>query len=107
MGIMRRTTHLLLLTLALTLASAAWAQRPTDVLGVAQVGHTVADLERSIKFYQAIDFKVIEGPTAWKVDKEVNQLGNTPGAESRTAVMQVQSSVSDVPFKMVLRQYRG
>src|SRR5262249_6912312 len=54
-----------------------------------------------------IDFKVADGPTKWTVDKEVNKLGNTPGAESRTATMRVQSSVSDVPFTLVLRQYRG
>jgi catechol 2,3-dioxygenase-like lactoylglutathione lyase family enzyme len=81
--------------------------RPTDVLGLALVGHQVADLERSIRFFEAVDFKVIEGPTGWAVDKELNKLGNTPGAESRTATMTVQSSVSDVPFTLVLRQYRG
>ncbi len=83
------------------------SDRPSDVLGLALVGHQVSDLERSIKFFGAIDFKVVEGPGAWTVDKELNQLGNTPGAESRTASMRVQSSVSDVPFTLVLRQYRG
>ncbi len=83
------------------------AARPADVLGLAQVGHQVEDLERSIKFFEAIDFKVVEGPSAWKVDQDLNKLGNTPGAESRTATMQVQSSVSDLPFTLVLRQYRG
>src|SRR5690348_16445325 len=72
------------------------AQRPSDIVGLAFVGHQVADLERSIKFFEAIDFKVSDGPTKWAVDKEVNKLGNTPGAESRTATMRVQSSVSDV-----------
>jgi catechol 2,3-dioxygenase-like lactoylglutathione lyase family enzyme len=81
--------------------------RPTDVLGLALVGHHVSDLERSIKFFEALDFKLVEGPTAWAVDKELNKLGNTPGAESRTAVMKVHSSVSDAPFTFVLRQYRG
>ena len=97
----------LVLTLATSSLLAQSADRPTDVLGLASVGHQVADLERSIKFYEAIDFKVAEKPTAWTVDKELNKLGNTPGAESRTAVMQVQSSVSDVPFTLYLRQYRG
>jgi catechol 2,3-dioxygenase-like lactoylglutathione lyase family enzyme len=83
------------------------AARPSDVVGLALVGHQVADLERSIKFFEAIDFKVVEGPGAWTVDKELNKLGNTPGAESRTATMRVQSSVSDIPFTLVLRQYRG
>src|SRR5882724_5304778 len=91
-------------------AQPAWTQpasRPFDVVGLAFVGHQVSDLERSIKFFEAIDFKVVEGPGAWTVDKELNKLGNTPGAESRTATMRVQSSVSDIPFTLVLRQYRG
>ncbi len=98
---------------ALTLAAATpslFAQvsdRPSDMLGLAFVGHQVSDLERSIKFFEAVDFKLAEGPSAWTADKEVNKLGNTPGAESRTATMRVQSSVSDVPFTLVLRQYRG
>jgi catechol 2,3-dioxygenase-like lactoylglutathione lyase family enzyme len=87
--------------------SAQPAARPVDVVGLAQVGHNVADLERSIKFFAAIDFKVAEAPTAWKVDKDLNKLSNTTGAESRTAVMKVQSSVSDIPFTLVLHQYRG
>src|SRR5215471_1348252 len=83
------------------------SDRPFEVLGLAFVGHQVSDLERSIKFFEAIDFKVVEGPGNWIVDKELNKLGNTPGAETRTATMRVQSSVSDVPFTLVLRQYRG
>ena len=97
-------------TLVLTLAPSLFAQpsaRPSDVVGLALVGHQVTDLERSIKFFEAIDFKVVDGPGVWTVDKELNKLGNTPGAESRTATMRVQSSVSDVPFTLVLRQYRG
>src|SRR5579872_126956 len=95
------------LTLATPTLFAQPSDRPSDVLGLALVGHQVSNLERSIKFFEAIDFKVIEGPSAWVVDKELNNLGNTPGAESRTAIMKVQSSVSDVPFTLVLRQYRG
>ena len=83
------------------------SSRPSDVVGLTLVGHHVADLERSIKYFEAIDFKVVEAPGKWTVDKELNKLGNTPGAESRTATMRVQSSVSDVPFTLVLRQYRG
>jgi len=97
----------LVLTTATRSLSAQPSGRPSDVLGLAFVGHQVSDLERSIKFFEAIDFKVVEGPGNWTVDKQLNKLGNTPGAESRTATMRVQSSVSDVPFTLVLRQYRG
>jgi len=100
-------TFTLVLTLAMPSLFAQPSDRPSDVLGLALVGHQVSDLERSIKFFEAIDFKVVEGPGGWTVDKELNKLGNTPGAESRTATMRVQSSVSDVPFTLVLRQYRG
>ena len=110
-----RERGVFIFALVLTLATPLFTQpsfaqasgRPSDVLGLALVGHQVFDLERSIKFFEAIDFKVVEGPGKWAVDKELNKLGNTPGAESRTATMRVQSSVSDVPFTLVLRQYRG
>jgi catechol 2,3-dioxygenase-like lactoylglutathione lyase family enzyme len=107
----RKTSFALVLALVLTVATPSLfgqaPERPSDVLGMALVGHQVADLERSIKFFEAIDFKIADGPGAWTVDKELNKLGNTPGAESRTATMRVQSSVSDVPFTLVLHQYRG
>jgi catechol 2,3-dioxygenase-like lactoylglutathione lyase family enzyme len=106
-----RALGVFIFTLVLTRATpslvAQPSDRPSDVLGLAFVGHQVSDLERSIKFFEAIDFKLVEGPGGWTVDKELNKLGNTPGAESRTATMRVQSSVSDVPFTFVLRQYRG
>lgn len=95
------------LVLAAPCLFAQQAARPSDVLGLAFVGHHVSDLERSIRFFEALDFKLAEAPGPWKVDEELNRLGNTPGAESRTAVMRVQSSVSDLPFTLVLRQYRG
>jgi len=106
-----KTFVVFIFVFALALATASLfaqkSERPSDVLGLGFVGHNVSDLERSIKFFEAIDFKVVEGPSGWTVDKELNKLGNTPGAESRTATMKVQSSVSDVPFTLVLRQYRG
>src|SRR5262245_44067484 len=97
----------LLLALPMPSLSRQQTSRPSDVLGLALVGHHVSDLERSIKFFEAIDFKVVDGPSAWTVDDELNKLGNTPKAETRTATLKVQSSVSDVPFTLVLRQYRG
>ena len=61
-----------------------WVAEFSLTVLLALVGHQVADLERSIKFFEAIDFKVVDGPGKWTVDKELNKLGNTPGAESRT-----------------------
>jgi catechol 2,3-dioxygenase-like lactoylglutathione lyase family enzyme len=88
------------------LVSAQTAEPPTDVLGLAFVGHHVSDLERSIEFYEAIDFELTNEP-AWTVNEDLNRLGGTRGAESRTAIMTVQSSVSDLPFTLFLREYRG
>jgi catechol 2,3-dioxygenase-like lactoylglutathione lyase family enzyme len=103
----RTFVFVLILTLATSSVFAQRSDRLPDVLGLAFVGHQVSDLERSIQFFEAIDFKLVEGPGSWTVDADVNKLGNTPGAESRTATMKVQSSVSDVAFTLVLRQYRG
>jgi catechol 2,3-dioxygenase-like lactoylglutathione lyase family enzyme len=96
-----------ILTLVAPSLFAQSTSRPSDVVGMALVGHQVADLERSIRFYEALDFKVVDGPAKWKVDKDLNKLGNTPGAESRTATLTIASSVSDVPFTLILREYRG
>src|SRR5690242_7768676 len=58
-------------TLVLTLAApplfAQASDRPSDVLGLAFVGHQVSDVERSIKFFEALDFQVIQGPGGWTV----------------------------------------
>jgi catechol 2,3-dioxygenase-like lactoylglutathione lyase family enzyme len=98
---------LLMLAAAAPALFAQTSARPSDVLGLAFVGHQVSDLERSIKFFEALDFKVAEAPASWAVDQDLNRLGNTPGAETRTATMRIPSSVSDVPFNLILRQYRG
>jgi hypothetical protein len=77
------------------------------VLGMAFDGHQVSNLDQSIKFYELLDFRVQGKPGDWKVDKIANELGGTPGAQSRTVVMLTQSSVSDKPFPLILREYRG
>ncbi|GEM_PF-827099 len=80
----------------------------SDVLGMAFDGHSVSNLEKSIKFYQILDFKVVQKPTGWKVDKTLNKLEGLPaGTQSRTAVLATQSSVSSTPFDLILHQYRG
>jgi catechol 2,3-dioxygenase-like lactoylglutathione lyase family enzyme len=95
----------------ITRSSADGAKRAAEettaqVLGMAFDGHQVSDLDKSIKFYEALDFHV-GSKTDWKVDKIANELGGTPGAESRTAIMITQSSVSDKPFPLILREYRN
>jgi len=103
------------LTLAIATAGLARSARTPNsadgsasskVLGMAFDGHQVANLDNSIKYYEVLDFHVTS-KTDWHVDKTLNKLGNTPGAESRTAVMTGQSSVSDKPFNLILTEYRG
>jgi catechol 2,3-dioxygenase-like lactoylglutathione lyase family enzyme len=77
-----------------------------DVVGMAFDGHQVSNLDNTIKYYETIDFHV-KSKTDWHVDKTLNKLGNTPGAESRTAVMETLSSVSDTPFDIIFTEYRG
>jgi len=77
------------------------------VLGIAFDGHQVSNLDNSIKYYEALDFHLQGKASNWKVDQVANALGGTKGAESRTAIMVGQSSVSDKPFPLILREYRG
>ena len=100
--------------LAITLPAVVIAQTPAEtangpgkVLGIAFQGHQVSNLDQSIIFYEAIDFHLSGEPGDWQVDEAVNRLGGTPGAETRTAIMTIQSSVSDKPFTLILREYRG
>jgi catechol 2,3-dioxygenase-like lactoylglutathione lyase family enzyme len=99
------------LTIVAASVSLARTPKPDDggsakVLGMAFDGHQVSNLDNSIKFYEQLDFRV-KSKTDWHVDKTLNKLGNTPGAESRQAVMETLSSVSDKPFDLILTEYRG
>jgi len=76
------------------------------VLGMAFDGHQVSNLDNSIKYYEALGYPLLS-KTDWKVDKVANALGGTAGAESRTAIINMPSSVSDKPFPLTLREYRG
>jgi catechol 2,3-dioxygenase-like lactoylglutathione lyase family enzyme len=76
------------------------------VMGMAFDGHQAADLDMTVKFYETLGYP-LASRTDWKVDKVANALGGTKGAESRTAIVNIPSSVSDKPFPLILRQYRG
>jgi catechol 2,3-dioxygenase-like lactoylglutathione lyase family enzyme len=76
------------------------------VVGMAFDGHQAANLDNTVKFYETLGYPVASR-TDWKVDKVVNALGGTKGAESRTAIINIPSSVADKPFPLILREYRG
>ena len=94
------------ITFLITIPAMAAATGQGKILGMAFDGHQVSDLDKSVKFFETLDFQTAYR-TGWHVDKVANKLGGTKGAESRTAIMSVQSSVSDIPFTIILRQYRG
>ena len=98
-------TFMVALSMVGTARSSADGGNPM-VLGMAFDGHQVSNLDNTIKYYEQIDFHV-KSKTDWHVDKELNKLGNTPGAESRQAVMETLSSVSDKPFDIIFTEYRG
>ena len=77
-----------------------------DVMGMAFDGHSVANLDDSIKYWEVFGYTLTNKPE-WKLDKEANKLDGTPGAERRTAIMSGPSSVSHVPFDLYLTEYRG
>ena len=69
-------------------------------------GHSVSNLDDSIKYWEVLGYTLTNKPE-WKLDKEANKLDGTPGAERRTAIMSGPSSVSHVPFDLILTEYRG
>ena len=79
-----------------------------QVLGMVFDVHSVSNLENSIKFYKILGFTVAEKPTGWKDDKSLNKLEGLPAdTKSRTAVLEVQSSVSSTPWRLYLHEYKG
>jgi catechol 2,3-dioxygenase-like lactoylglutathione lyase family enzyme len=79
-----------------------------QVLGMVFDGHSVSNLENSIKFYEILGFKVVQKPSGFKVDKNLNKLEGLPaGTQSRTAILEVQSSVSQTPWPLYLHEYKG
>ena len=92
---------------ALVISSPASVFAKGEVVGMSFNERHVADLEKTIAYYQVLDFELVSGPGEWKVDDTVNRLGGLEGVESRSAVMKVQSSVSDVPYGFILREFRG
>ncbi len=88
--------------------AAAGTGVPGKVTGLAFDGRMVANLEKSIKYYKAVGFTVVgsEAPR-WTKDSAENHLFKTKGAKCRTATLQIGSALSDKPFTLILREYKG
>lgn len=107
---MKRSTATLLALALLVPLSASTAEENREegkVLGLSFITRHVANLDKTVEYYKTLGFELSGEPSAWQVDKLVNKLGGTPGTESRTAVMIMQSSVSDIPMGFTLREFRG
>jgi catechol 2,3-dioxygenase-like lactoylglutathione lyase family enzyme len=75
---------------------------------LAFVSVRVSNLERSIKYYKALGFKVLgDANPPWTSDEYANRLYNTPGARCRTATLSIASTNSGKPFAFYLREFRG
>jgi catechol 2,3-dioxygenase-like lactoylglutathione lyase family enzyme len=91
-------------------ASSTATTTPTDgkVLGIAFVGRMVADLDKSVSFYEAIG--LTRDPSidsSWRRDEALNHLFGIKGARFRTAKMTVNSNVSGKPFAVYLHELKG
>src|SRR6202034_3070085 len=78
------------------------------VVGVAFVGRSVSDLDKSVAFYKILGFTEVPNvDKSWHVDEVMNRIHGTKGVESRMAKLQINSSSSGQPFTLYLREFRG
>jgi catechol 2,3-dioxygenase-like lactoylglutathione lyase family enzyme len=83
------------------------AGRSGKVLGIAFDSLQVSDLEKSIDYYRAVGFTLVNNPDPpWVRDEAANRLYRTPGALSRTAALTIPCTASGQPFTLYLRQYK-
>jgi catechol 2,3-dioxygenase-like lactoylglutathione lyase family enzyme len=77
-------------------AAGVWAQSPAEpgvVVGVGGFSHIVANVEKSVEFYRDVLGLEMPNPprpfdsTSWIID-----MGNTPGAQSRPALLHIPGS---------------
>jgi len=77
-------------------------------IGIAFESVTVANLERSIRYYKTLGFDLAgEATPSWVEDEAENRLYRTPGAASRTAKMTIAGTVSGKPFVLYLREFKN
>lgn len=78
------------------------------VVGLAFVGRMVSDLDRSLRFYEALGFT--EDPsvdTSWHRDPALDRLFGLRGAEVRSAKLTINTNISGKPFALYLRELKG
>jgi catechol 2,3-dioxygenase-like lactoylglutathione lyase family enzyme len=84
-----------ILTVAVLFIGTLAAQSP--ITGVGNFSHIVADMDRSIAFYRdVIGLDLPAQPGAFSGNPAIMNLGNTPGAQSRAAMLRLPGSALGV-----------
>ena len=104
-----RVLRIVGLVLALNVSLSALAQDDEGrVVGLAFTGRLVANLDESIRFYEALGFERDPAAgSAWRQDPVIEQLYGVPGIETRMAKFAIPSNVSGGDFVVYLREVRG
>jgi catechol 2,3-dioxygenase-like lactoylglutathione lyase family enzyme len=91
---MRRVaTVLLIFAGALSRVLAQTAAEPGVVVGVGGFSHIVANVEKSIEFYRdVLGLEMPNPPRAFDSTPWIIDMGNTPGARSRPAILRIPGS---------------
>jgi len=79
------------------------------VIGIAFVGRTVSDLDRSVAFYTALGFKQdMRANPEWRTDDVTERMYGVPkGTRTRMAKMLMNSNSSGKDFAVYLREFKG
>jgi catechol 2,3-dioxygenase-like lactoylglutathione lyase family enzyme len=79
------------------------------VIGIAFVGRTVSDLDRSVKFYTGLGFKQdLRANPEWRTDEVTERMYGVPkGTQTRMAKMLINSNSSGKDFAVYLREFKG
>jgi catechol 2,3-dioxygenase-like lactoylglutathione lyase family enzyme len=83
-------------TIAFAAATSVFAQTPATpgaVVGVGGFSHIVANVERSVAFYRdVLGLEMPNPPRAFDSTPWIIDMGNTPGAQSRPAILHIPGS---------------
>ena len=74
-------------------AQAPWPAPPGDVVGVGGFSHIVENVERSVAFYRdVLGLEMPNPPRPFDSTPWIIAMGNTPGAQSRPAILHIPGS---------------
>lgn len=85
------------LLIGLSLLLAGHCAAAAEIVGVGNFSHVVSDLGRAVAFYRdVIGLETATGPTRFSDNPAIMQLGDTPGAQSRIAVLAIPGSAAGI-----------